>query len=109
MPYTPAKGTDSVNSKMPVEPNEKPLDKVALDELIQYSGFKVDLILQFSEEDDAFLVFAQYQQNHLIRQVYSQRNTPRKFKDVGRGIHWGKRMGFQKAQVYVNYQEFPED
>lgn len=94
------------NATKGTESNVRPLDKNALDELIRFSGYKVDMILQYSPEDQAYLIFAKYHQNQLTRQVFTQRNTPRKFKDIGRAIIWGKRIGFSSVSLVMDYGAF---
>jgi hypothetical protein len=95
--------------KVNVETNEKPLDKNALDELIRFSGYAVDMILQYVPDDKGyFLIYAKYHKGQVTRQVYTQRNTPRKFKDVQRAIDWGKRIGFKSITLSIEYTTYPD-
>ena len=95
--------------KVNIETNEKPLDKNALDELIRFSGYDVHMILQYvQEEKGTFLIYAKYHNGQVTRQVYTQRNTPRKFKDIQRAIDWGKRIGFKSVALSIDYSTYPD-
>src|SRR5690606_41621884 len=95
--------------KLTIDTNEKPLDKNALDELIRFSNYTVDMILQYVPEDRGyFLIYVKYHQNQIVRQVYTQRNAPRKFKDLQRAINWGKRMGFRSVSLTIEYNNYPD-
>ncbi|HHF0534541.1 TPA: hypothetical protein ACPHXL_003502 [Vibrio alginolyticus] len=97
--------------KVNIETNEKPLDKNALDELIRYSGYDVHMILQYVRDEDdkgIFLIYAKYHNGQVTRQVYTQRNTPRNFKDVQRAIDWGKRIGFKSVTLTIDYSGYPD-
>ena len=97
---------------MIIETTEKPLDKSALDELILYSGYKVDMVLEYEPDESGgmgrYLIYAKYHQNQVIRQVYTQRDTPRNFKDPQRAIEWGKSIGFRSVCLHVDYEKFPK-
>lgn len=100
-----------VNHEVNIETSEKPLDKNALDELIRYSGYDVYMILQYvrnKNEKGFFLIYAKYHNNHVTRQVYTQRRTPRKFKDLQRAIDWGKRIGFKSVTITIDYSGYPD-
>jgi hypothetical protein len=102
-------GDKMASPKVTIETNEKPLDKNGLDELIRFSGYTVDMILQYVPEDSgSFLIYAKYHQNQIVRQVFTQRNTPRKFKDLHRAIDWGKKIGFRSVSLVVEYSTYPE-
>lgn len=95
--------------KVTIETNEKPLDKNALDELIRFSGYTVDMMLQYVPEDNGgYLIYAKYQHGQVVRQVYTQRNTPRRFKDLQRAIDWGKRIGFRSVALTIEYNTYPD-
>lgn len=97
------------SQKVNIETNEKPLDKNALDELIRFSGYDVNMILQYdSEEEGGYLIYAKYHNGQVTRQVYTQRNTPRNFKDIQRAIDWGKRIGFKSVTLVIEYQSYPD-
>jgi hypothetical protein len=88
---------------MTVEAKNKPLNKILVDEFISFSGNSLDMILQYVPEDKGYyLIFSKYP-NKNLRQVYTQRNTPRKFKDLQRAIVWGKRMGFRSVTITIDY------
>lgn len=92
-----------------IETTEKPLDKNALDELIKFSGYTADMLLQYEPDDGGYyLIYAKYQSGAVVRQVYTQRNSPRKFKDLRRAIDWGKRIGFRYMTLNIDYREYPE-
>lgn len=91
--------------------NEQPLDKNALDELIKFSGYSVDMILKYEtspENGGAFYIYVRYNKNQIIRQVYSQRKSPRSFKSVERAIDWGKKIGFRSVILNIDYQSYPD-
>ena len=91
---------------MTTETKNKPLSQSLIDELISFSGNTVDMILQYVPEDKGYyLIFSKYP-NKTVRQVYTQRNTPRKFKDLQRAIVWGKRMGFRSATITIEYSAY---
>jgi hypothetical protein len=98
--------------KSNIETNEKPLDKITLDELIRYSGYDVHMIMQYVLDDEnkgMFLIYAKYHNSQITRQVYTQRNKPRSFRDAQRAIEWGKRIGFKSAMIMpIDYGNYPE-
>ncbi|EJG1004483.1 MULTISPECIES: hypothetical protein [Vibrio] len=98
------------SQKVNIETNEKPLDKNALDELIRYSGYDVHMILQYTHEEGkgVYLIYAKYHNGQVTRQVYTQRNTPRNFKDIQRAIDWGKRIGFRTITLTIDYGVYPD-
>jgi hypothetical protein len=91
-----------------IEANEKPLVKSTLDELMKFSGYTVDMILQYVPDDDHYLIFARYNQNKIIRQVFTQRNAPRTYRNVQRAVEWGKSIGFSSVNIHIDYSTFPE-
>lgn len=98
-------------NKVNIETTEKPLDKNALDELIRYSGYDVHMILHYTQDNEGkgfFLIYAKYHNGQVIRQVYTQRNSPRNFKHIHRAIDWGKRIGFKSVSLIVDYSYYPE-
>lgn len=89
--------------------DEMPLDKVGLDRLIQLSGMKIDLLIRCDPDDSgSFLLFAKYYQNQITRQIYTQRNTPRKFRSLERAVEWGRTMGFRSVNMSMDYSEHPD-
>ncbi|PCS24024.1 hypothetical protein [Candidatus Enterovibrio escicola] len=94
---------------MNIETTTKPLDKNMLDELIRYSGYDVHMILQYTpgEGKGVYLIYAKYHNEQVTRQVYTQRNTPRNFKDIKRAIDWGKRIGFVTITLTIDYAVYP--
>lgn len=90
-----------------IKPTEKPLEKNALDELISRSGYKVDMILKYSKnEGGKYFIFVKYNQGQVVRQVYTQRNTPRAFKDFKRALDWGKRIGFNSVSMSLSFEDY---
>jgi len=99
------------NPRVNIETNEKPLDKLALDELIRFSGYDVHMILQYmhdGEDKGTFLIYAKYHNGQVTRQVYTQRNTPRNFKDIQRAIDWGSRIGFKSVSLTIDYSAYAD-
>lgn len=94
-----------MTGRLTIEANEKPISKVILDEIIKTSGYTVDLFLQYVPEGKGyFLIFVKY--NQLVRQVYTQRNSPRTFSiaNLKRALDWGKEMGFRSVSIYIDYE-----
>ena len=103
-----------------IEPTEGPLDLKGLKILIEDNGYKVDMLLQYQLQESkatkkgkteiptkgAFLIFAKYHQPQIIRQVITQRNQPRKFKNLDRALSWGKFVGFRTAQLAINLDDY---
>ena len=88
------------------ETKNKPLNQGHVDEFISFSGSSLDMILQYVPEDKGYyLIFSKYP-NKVVRQFYTQRNTPRKFKDLQRAIIWGKRMGFRSVTITIDYDSY---
>lgn len=98
-----------MTSRYCVEVTEKSLDKNGLDELISISGYSVDMILQFVPDEGRgyFHIFAKYQNGQIVRQIYTQRKEPRRFKDIDRALRWGKTIGFKSVSLIVDYAIYP--
>lgn len=92
------------------EANEKPIDKMTLDELIKFSGHKADMILQYNEENEKgyFLIFVKYGSPCIVRQLYTQRKKARRFFDLKRAINWGKKVGFNSVSLNIKYSEYSD-
>jgi len=88
-----------------LETNEIPLNVEELKVLVE-SGHQVDLLLEYRLDDlegGYYYVFVSYLNGKMKRQVYSHRNKPRRFKDVGRAIDWGKKSGLVSCEVKVDF------
>ena len=91
-----------------METTEIPINITTLDELIKQSCFEVDVMLSYDEESDSYEIFVKYNEGNIIRQVYTQRNTPRNFKNLDRAVAWGKSMGFKSLCLNLDYKIFRE-
>jgi len=94
-----------------IEATKQPIDKNALDELIVYSGYKVDMLLQYErpegQKNGHYIIFAKYHQGQVVRQVFTQRQTPRNFSNLQRAVDWGKRIGFATICLSIDYTKYP--
>lgn len=94
-----------------MEPTEQPIDKDGLDELIKYSGYRVDMHLRYEKPNNAksgyYIIFAKYHQGQVVRQVYTQRQSPRNFKNLQRAVDWGKKIGFSSICLNIDYTIYP--
>lgn len=115
-----------------------PLSTTELIKMIELLDIKAHLILQYSEELDAFLIYAKYRftkksaifsaefnnlfvktsendygeqgflGKEVVRPVYSQRNNHRHFKSLSRALDWGKKTGFVTFNVHLDYDTYGE-
>lgn len=106
-----------------IEPTtDDPLDLKGLKILID-EGIKIDMLLQYTVEqipiagarknskqkfvsEGSFQIFARYNHPYIIRQIYTQRNHPRKFKSLERALSWGQKVGFRSANMTLNFHDY---
>jgi len=93
-------------TKESITVNHQPLDTRAIEEL-NISGLSVDLVLDYSNDNGGgYYVYAKYNNNHITRQIYAHRGNPRFFKNIGRAIDWGKKMGMKHCILRITYEDF---
>lgn len=89
-----------------IDINHLPIDLRSIQELI-ISGYEIDMVLDFDPDISAYLVYVKYNKNQITRQVISQRQYPRQFKDLSRAVDWGKRTGFRSMILRIDYENYP--
>ena len=83
---------------------DSPIYQDSLVELIEYAGFPVDLHLDY--EGGFYYIYVEYSGRK--RQLFTQRDKPRRFKAILRALDWGKRLGLRSASMYLEYSKYQE-
>lgn len=91
------------------EGEQSPITKARLEDLMKRSRISVELVLEIDPQSrSSYLVFAKYDKGRIVRQVFTQRGAPRRFKDLRRALAWGKQLGFSRASVRVDYDLYQD-
>ena len=80
------------------------IDQTSLSELLRITENHIDLVIEYNSGDGQFYAYSKC--GIKLRQVCTQRHTPKKFRDLERMLMWGKTVGFRSVVLKMTYTKF---
>lgn len=95
-----------MSSQSPIETTGKTISKPNIDELV-LAGIELEMILDYQAVGTGYFhIYVRHNNGEVVRQVYTQRNIPRKFRDLHRALDWGKSLGFKRIEFDLDFANY---